>query len=512
MVRSYLDPTCVPEDWSEIPPGEQLIYELNASVDPNYFWENPKMGNFELYESKKEIFKEFYKYDKDGKRIKSELLFFAGMKSGKTRMAALIALTESYKLLMMKNPQEHYKLAPGTEIMCVNVAKAEHQALDTVFKQAKEMVANSPYFASQKLDLVYNALKFTKKNITVKALGSDLGSGLGRSLKVFVADEIDSYDDPESIYTKLSNQTILFKPWNENIRVAITSRGENSFTPNQQEKAKKYEWKWVLSVSKPTWELNPNMTLKAMEEERKRDPDAFDRDFSVDPIQDRERLFNEVKLKQAEDRCREISNLFLGSPSIHSRSGFVPDLDYSLLKVADDATDYYVSVDPSIKHDAFGLSVGYLSINQETKIIGSTIFKSAKNEEINTLDISEILKPVFEALPIRYYIYDVHLHSELRELSAKYGISPYFHQLVLNDWIFTRNDLYTSILSVPHSDYLFKEFKELLIIRNKKVDHPSSGSKDQADTVAQIDSFIRAQQEEAKLKSNEVVTHYIGRF
>ena len=105
MVRSYLESTCDPKLWSGLTPGEKLVYELKATIEPNYFWGNPKMGNFELYDSKKEIFRDFYKYDNNGKRIKSELLFFAGMKSGKTRMAALIALTESYKLLMMKNPQ-----------------------------------------------------------------------------------------------------------------------------------------------------------------------------------------------------------------------------------------------------------------------------------------------------------------------------------------------------------------------------------------------------------------------
>jgi len=217
-------------------------------------------------------------------------------------------------------------------------------------------------------------------------------------------------------------------------------------------------------------------------------------------------------LKHAEERCKEIPNLFLGTPSVYSKSGFVPDIDYSLLKIASDATEYYVTVDPSVKHDAFGLSVGYLSINQESKVIGSTIFKAYKNEEIITKDISEILKPIFESLPVRYYIYDVYLHSELRELAARYGISPLFNQLTLNDWIFTRNDLYNDVLSVPYSNYLFKEFKELLIIRNKKVDHPPSGSKDQADTIAQFSSFIRRQQEEARLKSSGVVTHYIGRF
>ena len=169
-------------------------------------------------------------------------------------------------------------------------------------------------------------------------------------------------------------------------------------------------------------------------------------------------------------------------------------------------------VDPSIKHDAFGLSIGYLSTNNEAKIVGSTVFISAKNDEINTQDIMETIKPILEAFPIKYYIYDVYLHTELRDMVIHYGAVPILHQLNVNDWIFTRNDLYDNRLIIPFSDYLYKELRQLLVIRSKKVDHPPSGSKDQADTICQMDSFIRRLEEEGKLISDAVPSHFVAQF
>ena len=56
-MKSYLDITCNPDDWWDIPVGERFILELKASTDPVFFWEHTKMGNFPLFDSKKEIFR-----------------------------------------------------------------------------------------------------------------------------------------------------------------------------------------------------------------------------------------------------------------------------------------------------------------------------------------------------------------------------------------------------------------------------------------------------------------------
>ncbi len=511
MVRTDLVATCDPELWTNLDPGERMLMELKAMTDPVYFWLHPKMGNYPIWESKQKILTQLYTY-KDGRRQYNELVFPAGMRSGKTMTAAFINLTETYKLLMLKDPQKFYNLGPNTEIGTANVANSREQAKDTVFKKVEEIICNSPYFMAQKPDHTAFQIKFPK-NITTKALGSNLGSAVGRTLKCFVADEIADYDDPEDTYQKLSKSTGNFAKWNENIKVMIGSPDlEGDYFMTYYHRAVDEKWENTLALWLPTWELNPEMDKKTLEIERMKDPARFDRDYGAQPMSIRESLFNPELLKLAADKNKLIRNLFVGMPNKDSREGFMPELDYTMLQAPPDAMDFMIMVDPSVKHDAFGLSVGYKSVNNEAKCIGSTILKAPKNEELHTEDIAELLKPIMESLDPRYYIYDVHLHSDLQLLAQRHGVAPYFHQLDLNDWMFTRNDLYNHILSVPYSDYLWTEFRQLLVVNGKKVDHPRSGSKDQADSVAQFSSFLRRLEEEERLKSDATVSHYIAGF
>ncbi len=365
---------------------------------------------------------------------------------------------------------------------------------------------------SLKPDHTAYQIKFTK-GITTKALGSALGSAVGRTLKCFVADEIADYDDPEDTYMKLSKSTANFAKWNENIKVMIGSPGlEGDYFMGYYHRAVKEKWEATMTLWLPTWDLNPEMDRKTLEKERMKDPIRFDRDFGAQPMQQKENLFNGLLLEKAAEDNKGVRNMFVGQASRDSRDGFFPELDFTMLRPPSDALDYYVASDPAIKHDAFGLSVGYKSINNEWKIVGSTILKAPNSEELHTEDIANLLKPIFETLPVRYYIYDVYLHSDLGVLASKHGIINIQHTLNLNDWIYTRNDLYDRVLHVPYSDYLWKEFRELTVLNGKKVDHPRSGSEDQADSVAQFSAFMRRLEEEEKLKSNASVTHYMGRF
>jgi hypothetical protein len=436
------------------------------------------------------------------------------MGSGKSVEGAQIVLYELARMLMMNNPQERFNLGPNTEITFGNIANSLTQAQKTVFRKSVELVANSPFLYSHMKDINATMIKFPK-SLTVEALGSNLGSAVGRRMKVFVADEIDDYDDPDDVYFKLSKSGGHFLKWNENTRVMIGSpQFEGGFLVTTYRKAQKEQWPNTKLLWTTSSQLNPEMDEATLEKERMKDPERFARDYLAEPISAKENLFNPILLSEVENRCKSIRNLFIGEPVFYSKEAFVPEIDHTMLKVAPDAIDYIITADPSVLHDAFGLSIGYLSTYGGHKVIGSTIFKANKNEEINTENIKEILKTLLEVFPVRYYIYDVYLHTDIRDMVSRYGVMSIQHNLNLNDWIYTRNDLYNDELSVPWSKYLFKEFRELFIIKNKKIDHPRNGSKDQADTVAQFDSFIRRLQEEDRnqVRDSNSLTHMVASF
>lgn len=515
MPETKLEATCDVGSWTNLSVGEQMLLQLKASVDPVFFWKEPRLGNYPLWDSKAEILKEFYKYDKKtGKRKYSEMIFMAGMNSGKSQLGAQIVLYELAKMLMMKNPQMYYNLGPNTEITFGNIANSLTQAQKTVFRKSLELIANSPFLYSHMIKPTTTTVKF-EKNLTVEALGSNLGSAVGRRMKVFVADEIDDYEHPEDTYFKLSRSGASFSKWNENIRVMIGSpKYEGGFLVSTYRKAEREKWSNTMLLWKNTMEMNPEITEESMEVERLKDPDRFARDILAQPISAKENLFNTNLLLQCAERSPR-TNIFIGEPDKSLiLNGFEPQLNYDLLYPADDAQEYIIAVDPSVRNDAFGISVGYLNMNGLHKVIGSTIFKARINEELDTKNIEDIIKPILERLPVKYYIFDVYLHSSLQQLVSRYGVIPVQHTLNLTDWIYTRNDLYNDILSVPYSKYLFDEFTNLFIINNKKVDHPRNGSKDQADTIAQFNSFIRRKEEEDRMKAYNAnsLTHMVASF
>ena len=519
MTTTRLDITCDVSLYEKLSLGEKLIKKLEWSNDVVAFFEDPAGVGMELWESQKEILRSFYKFDETGRRIKSELVFVSGMRGGKTTIAACISLYEIARLEFLDNPQEHYGIAKNSEIMCVNVAPNETQALDTVFRRGKELIMDSPYFMSLNPTATYNTIKFPKY-ITLKALGSSTGGNVGRTIKSFVADEVSSFQDnsarngPKEVYFKLSKSTGTFTKWNENVRVAISSpQYKGDFITTLHAQAVEEKWAWCIPIWKATWDLNPNMDKVTLAAERKRDPISFDRDFGANPSLEQEAFFNPAILEEIE-KDFFLTNLFIGEPDPKSREGFIPLIDESRLdlRLYPDYTDWYIAVDPAIKNDAFGLSIGYHAQDDSVRIIGSTVFKAAKGEEINTNDVADIIKRLIAVFPVTSYVYDIYLHNTLLDLVRLDSIRTEHHVLNLSDWIIARNDLYLGRATVVRSKYLFKEFYELLLIKNQKVDHPRTGSKDMADTAAQLISFVRREQEEARLSTNGVQSYYMGRF
>jgi len=522
MTVTTLLATCEVENWKNLPLGEQLLLKLKWSTDPISFWEDPRGGNQQLWESQKQILRDFYHLTPEGKREKSELIFVSGMRGGKTTVSALITLYEVARMLFMNDPQGHYQLAPNSEIVFLNVAPKLEQTIETVFRRNKELLSNSPFFMSHEPYVTYNTIRFPN-NLTIKGLGSNVKTNVGRTVKVLTAEEVSSFEDtekhsPEEIYFKLSNSTGTFKPWNENIRVAISSiAGPGDFITSLYKQAQSENWPWAILKWNKTWELNPNMPLESLEEERRRHPEIFDRDFGAEEGVDTKAFFNEFLINRIKENSSKVLNLFLGDPPVEKKDkkyGFIPALNTPRLRMElyPDAVNFFIAADPAIKNDAFGLSVGYVAVDGTIKIIGSTVFIAEKGREINVEDIKNILKPILETFPVQAYIFDVYLHSDIQSLVRNYNVVPIQHNVDINDWLVTRNELYEGKSTIPPVDLLFKEYSELLLIHNKKVDHPSSGSKDMADTTAQLISFVRREEEEARLSSTAIATHFVGRF
>ena len=494
-MKKEFPPSCDVTVWKKLSPAEKSALLLRASYDPVFFWCHPALGNCEPWPAQKEILTNFYKVDENGRRIKSDLMMLAGRRSGKTTLTSLISGYEVFRLFMYENPQKHYKIAPNSEIQIINVAPKREQAIETIFGRTCELIRNSPWFMSQKLDYVNTSLRFPEKNIVIQPFGSNSQTGVGRTAKAFLADEVSYFTDTENgrsakdVYNELSKSTATFLPFNEGVNVAISSlRFDGDFLTSRyyQMQESPEGWENVLAIWKPTWELNPDLTEKVLASEKLKDPEEYARQYGAEPGMALKNFFEENLINYILKNNKD-------NPNIFDKEGIFT----MELKSAPDASYYIIATDPAAKNDTFGLSVGYVTQDNRLVIVGTTSFSAKKGELIDTEKIRKCIRPILEKFFVKYYIFDIYMHSDLVTLVQEYGVEPFQHTLTRADWLRLKDDLRDDPPStkLAYFDQMFTELTQLVDIKEKKIDHPPKGSKDAIDTVCQITSYIRRNQE-----------------
>jgi len=284
MLKKEFIATCDIDSWLGLSPAEKTALLLQSSIDPVFFYNHPLLGNFPPFPAQAKILTDFYQVDAEGRRRFCDMMFLAGRRSGKTTLTGLIALYEVFKLYMLKNPQRYYGLGANQEIQIINVAPKYEQAKDTIFAKIKEITRNSPWFMSQTLEYVNESLEFKEHNLKIQPFGSNATTGVGRTAKAFLTDEVSYFTDVEGgrsakeVYNELSKSTATFMPWNEGVNIAISSvRFDGDFLTSRYYQAQETPQAWTdtLLIWKPTWELNPNLTMKVLEKEKLKDPEPF---------------------------------------------------------------------------------------------------------------------------------------------------------------------------------------------------------------------------------------------
>lgn len=489
--------TCDVDLWQGLSPAERSALIIQASIDPVFFWNSPMLGNFPPWPMQAKILKDFYKKDKEERRIFSDMMFIAGRRSGKTTLTGLVAGYEVFRLHLFKSPQQHYGLGANQEIQIINVAPKYEQAKDTIFAKFKEIMRNSPWMMSQRHEYVNESIEFKQHNIKVQPFGSNSTTGVGRTAKAFLTDEVSYFTDVEGgrsakeVYMELSKSTATFLPWNEGVNIAISSvRFDGDFLTSRYYQAQESPkgWEDTMMIWKPTWELNPNLTMDVLQKEKDKDPEEFARQYGAEPGMAVRTFFEEKLMDRIINNNKDNVNWF-------GEEGSIPNLEK--IKRAPDALYYIIGTDPSAKNDSFGVSIGYVTRDLRIIIQGTTSFKAKKGELIDTDIIKRALRPFLERLPVRYYIFDIYFHTDLVKMVEEYGIESFQHILKRADWMKLKEDLMDDDpkTSIPNFPQLTEELSQLIDIKDTKIDHPMKGSKDAADSACQITSFIRRNQE-----------------
>ena len=490
-MQEHLETQCNVEDWTTLRDSEKLLLELKAQQTPSFFWGHKALGNHPLWPVQQEILDDFYKTE-NGKRNYNELLLEGGRQGGKTFTAAIIICTELYRLLMLPDPHSHYNISKARAITLFMSSAGLKQTLSTIFPTVKALIEISPYLSQYIENTKYSTsgvIKFPK-NIHIEAVGSNIKTAVGRTVKAYVAEEVNSVGTdtgmvtPGVLYRKLSKSTTMFAPVGEDVRVAISSKtGGYDFLTQAIENALDKKMTRTMIVRKDTVQMNPFATEQALSEEKDRDEDAYNEEYKG-IASTAGRFFKPVVI----DRVNfTVPNLFT-VPELGKQGSFVPDFlgefDYDV-----NSYSYILGLDPSSINDPFGISVLHYTNDDKIIVDGYTAFRPGYKEEINPTLVRQFVTKILSDIPINYCVYDIALYNETRSMVEEKGITMSKHIVNIEDWNQLKNQISAGLVYMPDSPYIKNEIRELQV-KGSKVDHPYGGTKDILDTICNASTLM----------------------
>jgi len=150
--------------------------------------DRPRPANRKLLIEFFDSFSDMDEFEKLGKY--EEMLYIAGIGSGKSFSSSKAIQYVLYRLLCLRNPQQYFSMAPGSKIAFINISKSFSQAKDVVFGEIKNRIDNSTWFQTYYPPdpKIKSVMKFAK-SIFLLPLGSNEEAPLGYNIFGAVIDE-----------------------------------------------------------------------------------------------------------------------------------------------------------------------------------------------------------------------------------------------------------------------------------------------------------------------------------
>jgi hypothetical protein len=467
-----------------------------------------------------------------------ELVLVAGMRSGKTALAAVIGTYEADRVASYEDPARHFGLLPGQSIYVVNVARSEDQAKRTVFGAMEGMIENSSYYQ----DLI-NARKFKKQTTQQMAyLGkrvylisghSDSGSIVGNTAIAVIFDELARFQDSKTkaysgkmIYDSLGRAVATLRGRKVSISSPIS---EDDCIMDLFRLGMEKHLRGMLVFRLATWEMNPDLPRDCafIENEYAKDPEAAERDYGANPPTTDTPYF---QFPERIDKCI-VDNMppCLVESDLTMRilkdTGEIKE--YVRLKLADlnfsPEHVYYAFGDAATEADSYALAVGHGVpiiqdvVDEEGNPIQRMIQKpivdlilewepDRKNRRpVDVLNVTAILEELAKHIVFKKIMFDrfnaphqiqrlveLGIDAESRQFSNEFQLKLYD---TLKGLIYTYNIEITQHVNAKPSEKHINQLKHIRLTAGKKITHKELG-KDLADVIAGLAWLISSTENE----------------
>lgn len=445
----------------------------------------------------------------------NEVICQLGKGSGKDHVSRVSLAYISYLLHCLRDPLEYFGKAAGVYIDLVNLAVNAKQAQQVFFDPLKNLLLASPWANDVGFEPRVQEIFWFDRPVRMFSGHSEAEGWEGYEVLTVVLDEISAFKTDVELKGQLRNKGSASEIY-EMARASITSRFPSvgkvvllSF-PRFKGDFIQQRYKSVLddlaeqggvlldekfgnrggyreaqswALKAATWEVNPTRHKEEFENEFRRDPIMARARFMCEPPEMVDAYFRDPESVRAAFRFKQ--------PPIDEEGRFREWFTGS------DEHPRYVHVDLGLKRDRAAICMVHSPGFKQIKTLGGVenlpviemdyiqSWKAEDNSEIPFAAIRSTITELTRRFTVVSVTFDQWNSADMIQSLRALNINADLHTVAKKDYDTLSTAIYDGRLRGYWNEILVEdELLKLKLINNTKVDHPTTGSKDLADSVA----------------------------
>lgn len=451
-----------------------------------------------------------------------------GKGSGKDTVSRIILSRLAYLLLCLKDPQNYLEIMPGDSINMLNVAYSAKQAQVIFFEPLKRLLERSLWFRDKVNRQLEDHIEF-KNQINLYSGHSEQESMEGHNLLAAVLDEIAAFKTEAELEQRQRRSSRALEHSAEALSRMVTSSATSRFPylhkiiyiSFTRFKGDFIEQKYDEGLHSPntafvswgpTWEVNPTKKRVHFDEEYRNDPENSAARYECKPPKATDAYFKHLtpELIQSCWDCVYDAVTDTYTPNIEvpiSDDVFNPILKPWFMGIV--GVNYFAHVDLGLSKDRAGVCICHRAGFRDREIIHTDEGGREWSQHVRLPKIHVDLWFSYQAPPngeidfsvIRGFLYDLHEKRNCRLAKVTYdgwqsadSIQQMMKRGIEAETFSVDKDtkaydtlkemIYDHRLNGYYRAIGVGELERLNIVTGNKVDHPLSGSKDEADALA----------------------------
>jgi len=426
----------------------------------------------------------------------NEVIAMLGKGSGKDHTSRISLAYIAYLLHCLRDPLDYYNKAHGVYIDLLNLAVNAQQAQRVFFEPFKNLLLRSPYFNDVGFEPRVGEVFFFSRPIRCFSGHSESEGWEGYEVMTIILDEIAAFKtdvelkgdtrskgSASAIYNMSKLSVMSRFPEVGKVILLSFPRYKGDFIQQRYFDSRSKEEPKTWSIKAATWEVNPTIKRSDLESEYIRNPIQAMARFECEPPNMEDAYFRDPDLVRKAFTYRE-------NP-VNEDGTFKQWFNNK------DGHTRFIHVDLALKRDRAALTMSHCAGFKEVKtsmgienlpIINVDLvysWEASVGAEINFASIRQMIVDLCRKFDVALVTFDRWQSIEMIQSLRSQGINSDFHSVKKTDYDTLMSCIYDTRLRGYWNELLVEEeLLKLKLFGNNKIDHPTTGSKDLADSLA----------------------------